>query len=77
MTILQECLENGNHLENVDDDGYCDYCGSQESRFTVTEHPFGGMVVLDNLKNKFVVVEDFSDNELYLMEEKEMEKLFY
>jgi len=28
---LDECIENGTHLTDCDDDGYCNYCGEQTS----------------------------------------------
>jgi len=29
--IVIECTENGTHLISVDDDGFCNVCGFQES----------------------------------------------
>lgn len=28
---IHECIENGTHLQDVDDDGYCNFCGEQIS----------------------------------------------
>lgn len=29
--LLQECIDIGIHLTSCDEDGYCNYCGYQES----------------------------------------------
>lgn len=28
---VAECMDSGRHLESCDDDGYCNFCGEQES----------------------------------------------
>lgn len=29
--VIKECIEDGLHLTDCDDDGYCNYCGYQDS----------------------------------------------
>lgn len=30
MLSLKNCIENGTHLRNCDDDGFCNFCGHQD-----------------------------------------------